>query len=302
MDAIGQIAGRLDALAALVRQAPPSAALREAFAALRLDEIAGSSRLAGARLDLTEVRALLDRGRALGGHRFEDYLIVRGYADAAGWAAQQGDAPQPGDDRGPAHAAPAGRARHQPTTPGPGGRGRSRRSPTARSRRPTGSCRSRRRPTSAGSRSAPTTRRRSRSRAPSRAWSACSRSRTATAASRGWSRTCSHTAAGCRRSSSTRAPAARTRPRCAPRSPVTQRRWRALSDMRWDAGSSGCATRSNRSTSFTRSLRSPGRAAPTGSTKRRSEGGCAWCAATAGSTRPRRGSPRTATQPSSETA
>lgn len=90
MDAIGQIANRLDALAALIRQAPPSPALREAFAALRLDEVAASSRLAGARLDLTEVRALLDRGRALGGHRFEDYLIVRGYADAAGWAAQQG--------------------------------------------------------------------------------------------------------------------------------------------------------------------------------------------------------------------
>jgi len=90
MDAIGQIAGRITTLAALVRAAPPSAALREAFAALRLDEIGSSSRLAGARLDRTEVRSLLDRGRALGGHRFEDYLIVRGYADAAAWAAQQG--------------------------------------------------------------------------------------------------------------------------------------------------------------------------------------------------------------------
>jgi Fic family protein len=90
MDAIGQIASRLGTLAALVREAPPSTALREAFAALRLEEIVSSARLAGARLDLVEVRALLDRGRALGGHRFEDYLIVRGYADAAGWAAQQG--------------------------------------------------------------------------------------------------------------------------------------------------------------------------------------------------------------------
>jgi Fic family protein len=90
MDAIGQIASRLNALAALVRAAPPSAALREAFAALRLEEVAGSTRLAGARLDLTEVRALVDRGRALGGHRFDDYLIVRDYADAAAWAAQQG--------------------------------------------------------------------------------------------------------------------------------------------------------------------------------------------------------------------
>jgi Fic family protein len=89
MDAIGQIANRLTSLAALVRAAPPSAALRDAFAALRLEEIVGSGRLAGARLDLTEVRALVDRGRALGGHRFEDYLIVRDYANAAAWAAQQ---------------------------------------------------------------------------------------------------------------------------------------------------------------------------------------------------------------------
>ncbi|HZW54273.1 MAG TPA: Fic family protein [Candidatus Elarobacter sp.] len=90
MDAIGQIANRLDALAAIVRAAPPSPALREAFATLRLEEVATSSRLAGARLDLTEVRALVDRGRALGGHRFHDYLTVRDYADAAAWAAQQG--------------------------------------------------------------------------------------------------------------------------------------------------------------------------------------------------------------------
>jgi len=90
MDAIGQIASRLTTLAALVQGAPPSAALRDAFAALRLEEIVGSAQLAGARLDRTEVRALLERGRALGGHRFEEYLIVRGYADAAGWAAQQG--------------------------------------------------------------------------------------------------------------------------------------------------------------------------------------------------------------------
>ncbi|HEY0393179.1 MAG TPA: Fic family protein [Candidatus Elarobacter sp.] len=90
MNSIGQSANRLDRLAALVRGAPPSPALREAFAALRLEEVASSARLAGAHLDVTEVRALLDRGRALGGHRFEDYLTVRGYADAAAWAAQHG--------------------------------------------------------------------------------------------------------------------------------------------------------------------------------------------------------------------
>jgi hypothetical protein len=90
MEAIGQIADRVDALAAIVRAAPPAAALRDAYAALRLEEVLSSSRLAGARLDLTEVRALLDRGRALGGHRLDEYLTVRGYSDAATWAAQQG--------------------------------------------------------------------------------------------------------------------------------------------------------------------------------------------------------------------
>ena len=90
MDAIGQLAGRIDELAAQVRAAPPSVALRDAFAALRTEEVAGSGRLAGARLDLTEVRVLLERGRALGGHRLEDYLIVRGYAEASSWVARQG--------------------------------------------------------------------------------------------------------------------------------------------------------------------------------------------------------------------
>ncbi len=43
MDAIGQLAGRIDELAAQVRAAPPSVALRDAFAALRTEEIAGSA-------------------------------------------------------------------------------------------------------------------------------------------------------------------------------------------------------------------------------------------------------------------
>ena len=87
--------GRIAALTAIVRDAAPSPALRDAFARLRLEEVAGSVRLAGAHLDVTEVRALVDRGRALGGHRFEDYLLVRGYADAAAWAAREGARPRP---------------------------------------------------------------------------------------------------------------------------------------------------------------------------------------------------------------
>jgi hypothetical protein len=90
MAGIGQLAGRIEALAAFVRSAPPSPALRDAYAALRRDEIAGSARLAGAALDLVEVRALLERGRAVGGHRLNDYLLVSGYAEAAAWSAQQG--------------------------------------------------------------------------------------------------------------------------------------------------------------------------------------------------------------------
>ncbi|HTJ27263.1 MAG TPA: Fic family protein [Candidatus Limnocylindria bacterium] len=86
VDAIG-LAARVAELAAFVRAAAPSIEMREAFAALRLEEIAGSAQLAGAHLDRTEVRVLLERGRALGGHRLEDYLVVRGYAEASAWAA-----------------------------------------------------------------------------------------------------------------------------------------------------------------------------------------------------------------------
>jgi Fic family protein len=85
VEAIG-LSARVGELAALVRAAPPSAGMREAFAALRLEEVVGSAQLAGAHLDRTEVRVLLERGRALGGHRLEDYLVVRGYAEAQTWA------------------------------------------------------------------------------------------------------------------------------------------------------------------------------------------------------------------------
>lgn len=90
MNAVEAIDARIATLTAALATIPPSVALRTAFAALRLDEIAGSASLAGAALDATEVRVLLERGRALGGHRLTDYLIVRGYADAAAWAAQAG--------------------------------------------------------------------------------------------------------------------------------------------------------------------------------------------------------------------
>jgi Fic family protein len=89
METIGQLTSRLDALVATVREAPPAAALRDVYAALRLEELVGSARLAGAQLDRTEVRVLLERGRALGGHPLEAYLTVRGYAEAAAWAVRR---------------------------------------------------------------------------------------------------------------------------------------------------------------------------------------------------------------------
>ncbi len=95
VEGIGQLTGRIAALSTIVRDAAPSPALRDAFARLRLEEVAGSIRLAGANLDLTEVRSLLERGRALGGHRFDDYLLVLRYADAAAWAAREGARPRP---------------------------------------------------------------------------------------------------------------------------------------------------------------------------------------------------------------
>ncbi len=52
-------------------------------AQLAFEEIRSSARLAGARLDYTEVVALVERGMALGEHPLTDYVITADYADAA---------------------------------------------------------------------------------------------------------------------------------------------------------------------------------------------------------------------------
>jgi hypothetical protein len=65
----------------------PGAPAGRERAALALEEVVASCRLAGAALSLDEVRALLERGVALGGHPLADYLIVADYADAARFAA-----------------------------------------------------------------------------------------------------------------------------------------------------------------------------------------------------------------------
>ncbi len=76
---------------------------------------------------------------------------------------------------------------------------------------------------------------------------------------------------------------------------ATSTRWRAWSAGRWCAGSSGCATPPNRADEL-RPLAAfaGGRRAPTRSTKRPSAAGCASCGATAGCTRPQPGSRPTA--------
>lgn len=89
---------------------------RASWAALRIEEIGGSAALAGAPLDAAEVRTLLERGRAVGGHALDAYLLVRDYASAATWAAERARRPEPLrlDDL---------RELHRRAAPGPGAGG-----------------------------------------------------------------------------------------------------------------------------------------------------------------------------------
>jgi Fic family protein len=66
-----------------------SAGAQNVRAALLFEEIHASVRLAGASLTALELRALLERGRALGEHRFADYLLAVDYAAAARYVAAQ---------------------------------------------------------------------------------------------------------------------------------------------------------------------------------------------------------------------
>ncbi|MEO6989983.1 MAG: Fic family protein [Candidatus Baltobacteraceae bacterium] len=80
-----------------LRGLPVGRGRRDEERRLVAEEIHASARLAGAALDPVEVRALVERGQALGEHRLVDYLIVVGYADAAAWIAGQAAV---GDRRG----------------------------------------------------------------------------------------------------------------------------------------------------------------------------------------------------------
>jgi len=78
---------RAQAAIEAVRSLPPHAALAREMRRIRRAEIHGSTALAGSPLEAAEVDALLDQGRAEGGHLLADYVLVRDYATAAGWIA-----------------------------------------------------------------------------------------------------------------------------------------------------------------------------------------------------------------------
>ena len=88
----------IDRLAERLRTAAAGTGRREELRKLVLEEISGSTRLAGAALNPAEQRALIERGVALGEHALNDYLIVSGYAEAATWVAAQTPVP-PGRGR-----------------------------------------------------------------------------------------------------------------------------------------------------------------------------------------------------------
>ncbi len=79
---------RAEAAIAIVRRLPPRAAFAREMRRVRRAEIHGSTALAGSHLSAAEVDALLDRERAEGNHPFDDYVLVRAYAEAAGMAVE----------------------------------------------------------------------------------------------------------------------------------------------------------------------------------------------------------------------
>ena len=80
---------RLDEAVKAVRVLAPQAALAREHQRLWRADITSSTALAGSTLDPREVDALLDRGLALGDRPFAHYVLVRNYADANRWVAEQ---------------------------------------------------------------------------------------------------------------------------------------------------------------------------------------------------------------------
>lgn len=82
-----------------VHALPPRTSIAREAGRLRAEEIDGSLAIAGNPLSSADVRALLERGIATGGHPLDAYLDARDLADAAAWVAEQRatplDAPRP---------------------------------------------------------------------------------------------------------------------------------------------------------------------------------------------------------------
>lgn len=101
---------RADAAAHDVQRLPPRASIARETRRIRRAEIFASTALAGSRLTVEEVDALLDAGLASGNRHFDDYLLVRAYAGAADWVA--GMRAFPADQRRPLLAVEELRALH----------------------------------------------------------------------------------------------------------------------------------------------------------------------------------------------
>ncbi|GAC1584700.1 MAG: hypothetical protein NVS3B28_06310 [Candidatus Velthaea sp.] len=86
---LGARFARVEAAAASLRGLAPRTALAAETRRVWRAEIAASTALAHSSLDPAEVDALLDEGLALGGHPLSDYVLVRSYAEASRWVAEQ---------------------------------------------------------------------------------------------------------------------------------------------------------------------------------------------------------------------
>jgi len=88
----------MESAVATVHDLAPNGSLARESAKLWRAEVVGSTTLAGSSLGAGELDSLLDHGIARGDHPLAQYLMVRAYADAARWVADQRIMP-PGDPR-----------------------------------------------------------------------------------------------------------------------------------------------------------------------------------------------------------
>jgi hypothetical protein len=84
---LSALLARADLAVLAIGRLPPHGSLAREMRSIRRAEIFASTALAGSELTASDVDALLDQGRAAGHHAFDDYVLVRAYAAAAGWVA-----------------------------------------------------------------------------------------------------------------------------------------------------------------------------------------------------------------------